>query len=134
MTPLRAGVGKHLLVPLAVGLFAWGHLTQTAFHWDCPIRTVLHVPCPTCGMTSAARAMLHLHFAKATHEHPLALVVVPFVVVLVAVELAGYVVTGDFGVWTKKSAVRIAGLAMCAALFLVWIARFCGAFGGPQHV
>ncbi len=85
-------------------------------------------------MTSAARAMLHLHFARATYEHPLALVVVPFVVVLVGVELAGYVVTGDFGVWTKTSAVRIAGLAMCAALFLVWIARFFGAFGGPHYV
>jgi len=83
-------------------------------------------------MTSAARAMLRLHFADASHIHPLALVVIPFVAVLVAVELAGYVVTGHFGVWTNKSAVRITGLVMCTALFVVWIARFFGAFGGPN--
>jgi hypothetical protein len=78
--------------------------------------------------------MLHLHFAQATRIHPLALVVVPFVVVLACVELGGYVVTGRFGVWTEKSAVRIAGLALCAALFVVWIARFFGAFGGPDRI
>jgi hypothetical protein len=125
---------KRALLPVLVGLFAWGHLTRSAFHWDCPIRTVLHVPCPTCGMTSAARAMLHLRFAEATHIHPLALGVIPFVTLLAGVELAGYVVTGRFGAWTNKSAVRVAGLAMCTALFVVWVARFFGAFGGPERV
>jgi hypothetical protein len=120
---------QRALLPLLVALLAWGHITQTAFHWDCPIRALFHIPCPTCGMTSAARAMLRLRFLEATHIHPLALFVVPFVSVLAAVELAGYVATGEFGLWTNKSAVRIAGLATCAALFLVWIARFCGAFG-----
>jgi hypothetical protein len=75
-------------------------------------------------MTSAFRAMLHLDFAGATKIHPLALVVIPFVIVLVAMELGGYVATARFGTWTNKSAVRIAGIAMCAALFFVWIARF----------
>jgi hypothetical protein len=123
-----------MLVPIAVAFFAWGHVTRLAFHWDCPVRTLLHVPCPTCGMTSAFRAMLHVDFVGATRTHPLALVVVPFVIVLVAMELGGYVVTSRFGTWTNKSAVRIAGIAMCAALFLVWLARFFGAFGGPAYV
>jgi hypothetical protein len=119
----QPGIAQRSLVPIVVGLLAWGHITQAAFHWDCPIRTLLHFPCPTCGMTTAARAMLHLHFAQATRVHPLALVVVPFVAVLVTVELAGYVWTGRFGVYTSNRAVRIAGFAMCAALFVVWIAR-----------
>ncbi len=85
-------------------------------------------------MTSAFRALLHGDFALATMIHPLAIVVIPFVTMLVAVELGAYVVTGRFGFWSgktkMKSAVRIAGLAMCAALFVVWVARFFGAFGG----
>ncbi len=135
------GVLGRSLVPVVIGLLAWGHLTQTGFHWDCPIRTLLHFPCPTCGMTSAARAMLHLRFADATRSHPLSLVVVPFVSVLVAVELGRYVVTGRFDAFARdpqgnprlemtKSAVRIAGVAMCMALFIVWIASLLGAFGG----
>jgi hypothetical protein len=123
-----------MLVPIAVALLAWGHVTRLAFHWDCPVRTLLHHPCPTGGMTTAFRAMLHFDFAGATKIHPLALVVIPFVIVLVAMELGGYVVTSRFGTWTNKSAVRIAGIAMCAALFFVWIARFFGAFGGAARI
>jgi Protein of unknown function (DUF2752) len=85
-------------------------------------------------MTTAARALLHLRFGAATHAHPLALVVIPFVAVLAIVELGGYVVMGRFGILTDKRAIRIAGLAMCAALFVVWIARFFGAFGGPDII
>ncbi len=123
-----------MLVPIAVAVFAWGHVTRLAFHWSCPARTLLHFPCPTCGMTTAFRAMLRLDFAHATEVHPLALVVIPFVIALVAMELGGYVVTARFGTWTNKSAVRIAGIAMCAALFLVWVTRFFGAFGGFVRV
>jgi hypothetical protein len=61
-------------------------------------------------------------------------IVVPFVALLAAAELAGYVRTGRFGTWTDKSAVRIIGFVMCAALFVVWVARFLGAFGGPVRV
>jgi hypothetical protein len=127
-------MAKRALLPLLVALLAWSQVTGGFFHWRCPVRVLFHLPCPTCGITNATRAMLHLHFAQATRIHPLALVVVPFVGVLVAVELLGFVMTGRFGLWTDKSAVRIAGLAMCAALFVVWIARFFGAFGGPDRV
>src|ERR1700690_2375232 len=90
-----------MLVPLAVALVAWGHITNAAFHWTCPIRSIFHIPCPTCGMTTATVALLHLDVAPATHIHPLAIVVVPFVAVLVVIELAGYVVTARFGTWTN---------------------------------
>ena len=131
---IEPGAAKRLWLPALVAFLAWGHITQKAFHWDCPVRTLLHVPCPTCGITGALRSMLHLDFAEAFHLHPLSLVVIPFVGVLVVMELGGFVVTNEFGTWTNKSAVRIAGITMCAALFLVWIARFFGAFGGPVKV
>ncbi len=117
---------KRALLPLVVALVAYGHVSGKWLHWDCPVRVLTHHMCPTCGMTTAARAMLEFHFAEATRIHPLALVVIPFVTVLASVELAGYVVTGEFGAFTNRNAVRIAGVAMCAALFLVWIARLCG--------
>ena len=98
------------------------------------MRKLLHEPCPTCGLTSATRAMLHGHFLRATHINPLALVVIPLVAALVLVEVGGYTVTGRFGVATGRPAVRVVGLALCVALFVVWVARFLGAFGGPSHI
>ena len=134
MIRIEPGAAKRLLLPALVGFLAWGHITQRAFHWDCPVRTLIHVPCPTCGMTAALRALVHFDVSGAFHANPLSFVVLPFVAVLVAMELGGFVVTNKFGTWTNKSAVRIAGITMCAALFLVWIARFFGAFGGPIRV
>jgi hypothetical protein len=135
---VAASKSTRALVVVGIGLFAYGHITRKFLHWDCPIRVLTHHACPTCGLTSALRAMMHFHFAAATKIHPLALVVIPFVVVLAAFELGAFVVTGRFGFWSgktkTKSAVRIAGIAMCAALFAVWVARFFGAFGGPQSV
>ena len=93
-----------MLLPGLVAFLAWGHVTQRAFHWDCPVRALLHVPCPTCGMTAALRAMLHFDFAGAFHASPLSFVVLPFVGVLVAVELGGFVATAKFGTWSEESA------------------------------
>ena len=78
--------------------------------------------------------MLRGHFLRATHIHPLALVVVPAVGTWVLLEVSGYVMTGRFGAWTNKPALRVAGLGLCVALFVVWVARFFGAFGGPDHI
>ncbi len=128
------GAPARALVPLAAALVAYGHVTQKFLHWSCPVRAVFHEPCPTCGMTHATRALLRLDLHAAMHQNPLAPFVIPFVAVLVAAELASYVRTGRFGFWSQpeeRSAVRIAGIAMCAALFVVWVARFFGAFGGP---
>ena len=104
------------------------------FHWSCPVRVVTHHPCPTCGLSTAARDMLHLRFAAATNLNPLACVVLPFVAVLVGGELAAFVATGRFGWLANRRCVRIIGLVLCVGLFVVWIARFFGAFGGPLHV
>ena len=50
----------------------WGVL-QLLIHvgYTCPIRALLHVPCPGCGMTRALEAALHLQFAQAWRAHPL---------------------------------------------------------------
>jgi len=132
---MTKGAPARALVPLGVLVVAYGHITHEFLHWDCPVRALFHVPCPTCGMTTATRALLRFDLRGAMHQNPLAPIVIPFVVLFSAAEIASYVRTGEIGFWSQpgktKSAVRIAGIAMCAALFFVWVARFFGAFGGP---
>ncbi len=43
----------------------------------CAIRSLLGVPCPSCGMTRAAVSLLELNFAHAFHYHPLVFWIVP---------------------------------------------------------
>ena len=55
--------------------------------------------------------MLAGHFAEATKLQPLALVAVPFVAVLVAIELGAFALTGRFGFWSEKTEKRKAPCA-----------------------
>ncbi len=48
----------------------------------CVVRNLTTIPCPTCGMTRAAFALLSFRFADAFHSHPLIFVLVPFIMVL----------------------------------------------------
>lgn len=40
--------------------------------WSCPWHELTGIPCPGCGMTRAAVAMLHGHFEQALILHPFA--------------------------------------------------------------
>ena len=99
--------------------------------WPCPLKTLTGIPCPTCGMTRAARLVFHGDLAGATHMHPLWFVVLPLVLVAGAVEMAGYLQTGAWGAAAKIRAIRYVAYAVAGLLVIVWIARFFGAFGGP---
>ena len=74
------------------------------------------------------------HFGDATRMHPLWFVVLPIVAGLVAIELAAYVRSGAWGTTarvTQRRDVRLLMHVTLAAVMLLWIARFLGAFGGP---
>jgi hypothetical protein len=99
--------------------------------WLCPVRLVIGVPCPTCGITRATRLVMHGELAAATRMHPLVWLAVPVVVAFLAVEAVGHVRTGA---WGASGRVRGSGAVMlvtAALLFTLWVARFFGAFGGP---
>lgn len=124
--------GRRWLAPAALlalaGVLLWGIPSP------CPIRFAFGIPCPSCGLTRAARAALSLDFAAATHAHPLWFVVLPALAIYLAVELASFVLTGHSRGLDRRRGIRIAFGAIMVLLVCVWIARFFGAFGGPAPV
>ncbi len=126
--------GRRALVPLLLALVAYAHLKTDTFHWRCPIARITHHPCPTCGLSRATQSLLTGDFHYALVSQPLVLVVAPFLAVLVTLELGTYVWTGALGTWARKMPFRIGIIVLAIALFVMWIARFFGYFGGPVPV
>jgi len=100
----------------------------------CPLRLVAGIPCPSCGLTRAARDVLHGDFAAATHMHPLWWLVLPFVGTVIVLESVAYVTTGRAGGWGQRVGVQRMAVGIMLLLVVVWIARMLGAFGGPVAV
>lgn len=90
----------------------------------CLFRITLGLPCPACGLTRAALALLRLDLAAATRFHPLAL---PLALVVVATVLAAFFLD-DTG-WERFGRDVSGGSAV--AIMVVWAFRFLGLFGGP---
>ena len=129
ITGVASDVRKRLWAPGAVlGAIA---TVLWIVPWPCPVRGFLHVPCPSCGLTRAARAAAHLDFAEATRVHPLWWLVLPALGAWLVVELGTYVRTGHAAGLDKRRSVHVAFTVIVVALVCVWIARFFGAFGGP---
>jgi hypothetical protein len=102
----------------------------------CPFAIVTRHPCPGCGLTRATLALLRGDLSGALHLHPLALLVPPVVIGGLLFNAFEYVRTGG---WFATEAIRartvtVIAAFLSAALLVVWIARFLGAFGGPVPV
>jgi hypothetical protein len=95
------------------------------------MRLLLRVPCPSCGLTRAARLALAGDFAGATAMHPLCLLILPFVGAIGIAECALYVRDGVWGRVVGTRSVRTISWGLVGALVAMWIARELGAFGGP---
>jgi len=102
----------------------------------CPFAILTRHPCPGCGLTRATLALAHGHLTEAVHLHPLSPVLAPLVVGAFMYNALVYVREGRWAAaesLTHRWITRLA-LVAAAALLAVWIARFCGAFGGPVAV
>jgi hypothetical protein len=124
---LRAWAAPASLLALAA-ILLWGIPSP------CPLRFVFGIPCPSCGMTRAARAALAFDFAGATRAHPLWFIVLPAVALFAGIESGAYALRGRTLGLDRMRSVRVAALAIVILLVGVWIARFFGAFGGPSPV
>ncbi|MEO6417806.1 MAG: DUF2752 domain-containing protein [Polyangiaceae bacterium] len=125
---------KRLLLPAALMALAGSLVFVTSLPPLCPMRILLGVPCPSCGLTRATRLAISGDFAGATHLHPLWFVVLPFVAAIACVQIARYVRTGETTAFEGNVLVTRAAKVLLALLAVVWIARFFGAFGGPCPV
>jgi len=103
----------------------------------CPIALVLGVPCPGCGTTRAARALLACDFSRAFRIQPAAPIVVLALALLAArgvwlVAREGHarsVSEGKFGRALIGALLASALLELC-----VWTVRWFGLLGGPLPV
>lgn len=101
----------------------------------CLMALVLDLPCPGCGMTRAAKALLHGDFARAVTLHPLSPLVVPLAATLLASHAVRYVRDGaPIATGRIPRSLELVCAALALLLFGVWIARFFGFFGGPVSV
>lgn len=120
----------------AGGIFAAAGLTMTGIV-RCPSALILRTPCPSCGTTRAARALLALDLVGAFRLHPVA----PLVLVVLAA-------LGGRAVWLVLRHGHARGIhegrlghALTSILVLsaflelaVWLLRWFGLFGGPVSV
>jgi hypothetical protein len=114
----------------------------------CPMAALLGVPCPGCGLSRATLALVHGEVAAAFRFHPAVFWVTPVYLFLVGGLLFGFVrgtppvpsghantPRSDFARWLLFGRLTSALAAITIALLVgVWVARFCGFFGGPVPV
>jgi hypothetical protein len=98
------------------------------------MRVLLHMPCPSCGLTRAARLALGGDYLAATRMHPLWFVVLPFVGIVGGLECALYLRDGAWGKVAGRRVVKAVGWGIVVLLVSVWVAREMGALGGPVAV
>lgn len=106
----------------------------------CPSATILGIPCPGCGLTRATLAALHGDLELALRFHPLFFLLTPLFLYLAGNAAYGYVrgaaaaqTARQRSLWTSR-ATTVAGSAVVALVFTVWVLRFFGYFGGPAPV
>jgi hypothetical protein len=88
----------------------------------CPLRRVVGMPCPGCGLTRATASFIQLDLVGAFAAHPLVFVIMPLI--------------GWLAVHTVFGAVRVPAppawlwVAAAALMVAVWLVRLTGALGG----
>lgn len=109
-----------------------------ALGWQgCAVATLLHRPCPGCGMTRALRLLLAGDVGASLRMHPLAVPVLGVGLLFMAATVWSTLVLGSpvhvhetrLGRWAIGALVVV-----YAAALLLWIARWFGFFGGPVPV
>lgn len=134
LSRLPSGLARRAAIATAVLVGIGAFIALDFLPATCPTRLVLSVPCPTCGMTRAARAVLSGDFQTATALHPLWPIVFSYLAYVGGFQLVAYVREGAMRPGRAIPFGRPLGAVVVALLVLVWIARFFGWHGGPVDV
>lgn len=126
-------------VRAAIVALVWGLAPAAVFGTDqhCSIATVLHRPCPGCGLTRATLLFLHGDVRASLAMHPLAL---PMIACWLAVAVATIRTTWTTGApWfffraRFGRAAAVATMVAYVALVALWVMREEGFFGGRVAV
>nr|WP_308506235.1 DUF2752 domain-containing protein [uncultured Agathobaculum sp.] len=95
-------------------LFAGAYLSASILGWGCPLQHFTGVPCPGCGMSRAAFALLRLDFASAFRYNPMIYVLPP---------VALYTLFGKKPLLGSKTRERVLLWGTMALWAVVWIVR-----------
>ncbi len=103
----------------------------------CPVAAVFHAPCPGCGATRSAWALLSLDFVGALRWNVVAML---SIAVMAAFWLRGIVIIARDGNPSRVFEDRLgkplllAYFALVAIEIVYWLLRFAGLFGGPVPI
>ena len=109
---MKAFFHKYKSALLAALLIAFLYLVLFAVGITCPIKHVLGISCPGCGMSRALFYLLTFRPATALSYHPLVFLLIPFVAVCTVL-----------AVKQRKKAFRALLLAGAVCLLTVWLYR-----------
>ena len=112
----------------AVAAVLWPALTDTTgLTLPCPLRSVTGVPCPLCGMTTAAQALVRGDVAGAVSANPFVLVLATLTLVaVVAMTLRRTGVLRAPAPWSRVTVARatLVAVALAAASEAWQLQRF----------
>lgn len=97
----------------------------------CPLHAVTGIPCPGCGLTRATWALARGEPGAAFALHPLVVPVLAWFAVVAALGARSLARGGTLVQGFDVPVARRAGYVLAGAAFVLWIARFFGACGGP---
>jgi len=103
----------------------------------CTVATILHRPCPGCGMTRAIKLLFAGDVAASVRMHPLALPVLAVGILLVSSTVWTTLFLGSPLRVHRSPGGRFAisaAVVLYAAAFVLWSLRWLGLFGGPVPV
>lgn len=122
--------GRAALVTVLLGAFGallWAKAVPCAF------ATVTHHPCPGCGSTRAVLALVSGDLAGVLRNNPFGPPMAVVLGVVVVQAILSVLFHGDFRGVGGPRLTRVV-IVLAALEIVLWIARFCGAFGGPVAV
>jgi hypothetical protein len=132
------GLRRRVVRALAVaGVWGLSALPTLVGGPSCAVASLLHRPCPGCGMTRALRLLVAGQVDASLRMHPLAVPVLVAGLMLVA---ASVWATLQLGSPLRLHRTRFGRVALAAgvvtygATLALWVLRWFGLFGGPVPV